>query len=190
MQNRIKEAFIIIMIGLIATTCCLACCAQNNHKKKNITSLKKQSLCVLEETEDRIVYLTKLVRIVQNRGDEKKHNAGGEEFFLRYETLTLSKNDERIGMFNCAILHCKPERIVTPDGQNYDTAAFYILPESSTSCDNNNYEGLIGSERVWTNAGLDGDDGVASKIANYCESHRDLITVYQEDLDYYIDNFW
>lgn len=190
MQNRMRKISIILMIGIIATTCSLTCCAQNHQEKKDLINLKEQSICILEETEDYIVYLTKLVRIVQNLGDEKIHYAGGEEFFLRYETLTISQNENKSVTLKQAILHCKPERIATLDGRSYDTAAFYILPESSMFYKDDSCEELIDSDRKWSSAGLYNDDGIANRIAKYYEKYRESVVVHQENLDYYTDNFW
>lgn len=187
MKNREKEVFIILIIGIITTTFNLACSAQN---ERILASMKERSLCILEETEDSIIYLTSLTRIVQNLGDENKYYAGGEEIFLLYEILTISKDEEETGILNCTILHCKPERIATPDGGNYDTATFYMLPKSATFYKNGEFERQSESEKKWKFAGMDNDGRIANKITDYYEKHRDTISTYQEDLNYYKDNFW
>ena len=124
-----------IITLIICTLTSITSCGQNKKSQADMDSIKSQSICILEETDEYITYLTSLVRIVQKAGEEQSLYAGGNELFLRYEIWTIMKKEKNRSYYERAILHCVPERIAEVDGGSYDTAAFYLLKEIA-----NNYK--------------------------------------------------
>lgn len=145
--------------------------------------IKSQSLCVLEDTDAHTVYLTGLVRIVQNEGDELCSYAGGDELFLRCETWTVLKEEGGHTIQGCSILHVVPERVATPDGGNCDTAVLYVLTQSNSFYKNGEPDGHAEPSGKWACVGLAGGDGIYAKIVGYFDGHRDKIAVRREDIE-------
>jgi hypothetical protein len=150
---------------------------------ENMDSIKSQSLCVLEETKEQIIYLTHLVRIVQKAGDELKSYAGGDELFLRYEIRTMLKNKENHYTQEISILHCVPERVAKREGGSYDTYAFYVFLEVAAFYENGQSVGHAEPSGEWTYAGSDSDNGIPSKIVNYFYEHKEKVSVIQETVN-------
>lgn len=157
------------------------CMGQDNRNQINMDSIKSQSLCILDETDEMTVYLTYLVRIVEKAGDEKKSYAGGDEIFLRYETWTIPKKGNRY-IQDRAILHSTPERIATVNGGSYDTAAFYLLPEDRVYYENGKPKEHAGLSDEWTYAGLASDNGIYTQIDNYFHQNKAKTPVIQENI--------
>ena len=172
----------VLILSVLAMSS-IASCRQNNINQKNMDSIKSQSLCVLEETDEQITYLTHLARIVQKAGDEQKSYAGGDELFLRYETWTILKNGGNHTVQNCAILHCIPERVAMVDGGSYDTAAFYLLKEICAYYENGKPNGHAKLSGEWTHVGLASDNGIYTKIVDYFYANKEKIAVYQKNIE-------
>jgi hypothetical protein len=174
-----KKTVIILSILVLAS---MTSCGQNNVNHKNMDSIKSQSLCVLEETKEQIIYLTHLVRIVQKAGDELKSYAGGDELFLRYETRIILKNKENHYTQEIFILHCVPERIAKMEGGSYDTYVYYVFLEVAAFYENGQSVGHAEPSGEWTCIGLDSDNGIPTKIVNYFYEHKEKIPVIQENV--------
>lgn len=145
-------------------------------------SIKSKSLCILEETDEKIVYLTYLVQIVQEAGDEHKSYAGGNELFLRYETWEIMKKEKDHIIQNRAILHSVPERVAMIDGGSYDTAAFYLLTENQIYNENGTLNSHTKPSEEWTYVGLAGDNGIYTQIENYFHDNKAKIRVIYQNI--------
>lgn len=179
-----KTAVIIITLSITAiiTSCDPPRFMTMKTSKAEVNNMEVQSFHILEETEDKTVYLTNLERLVQKIGDEKSSYAGGDELFLRYETRSILKNTENQSIKISAILHCMPERIITREKVNYDTYAFEILHLVKAFYKNGEVDGHAKLSKKWVSAGLASDNGLPSKIVDYYFNHRKEVPVQQENL--------
>ena len=169
----------IIITLTICTLTSITSCGQNKKSQVDMDSIKSQSICILEETDEYITYLTNLVRIMQKAGEEQISYAGGDELFLRYEIWTIMKKEKNRSYHECATLHCVPKRIAKVGGGNYDTAAFYLLKEIANNYKNGSlFNGTFKPSGKWTYVGLASDNGIYSKIDDYFSNNKDKVTVH------------
>ncbi|MDH6308606.1 hypothetical protein M2451_000917 [Dysgonomonas sp. PFB1-18] len=173
-----KKAIIILTLLAITT----ACSAQGDKTQPNMDSIKAKALCVLEETDKHIVYLTNMTRLVRKSGDELSWYAGGNELFLRYETWTISKDDKEYSIQNRSVLYCKPERIATPDGGSYDANVYQNRVEFYAYHKNVQPVQHVLPSGEWEDFGLSGDDGIPTKVDDYFHQNIKDIPVIVEDL--------
>jgi hypothetical protein len=173
-----KKAIIILTLLAITT----ACSAQGDKTQTNMDSIKAKSLCILEETDKHTVYLTDMIRLVRKSGDELLWYAGGNELFLRYETLTIPKDDKEYSIQNRSVLYCKPERIITRDGVNYDANVYQNRVELYIHHKSGQLPFHVLPSGEWEDYGLSGDDGIPTNIDSYFHQNIKEIPVIVEDL--------
>ncbi len=136
---------------------------------------------MLEKTDVKTVYLTHVERLVRNADEAQSWYSGGNELFLRYETLT-----EFVGgssMRNGGILHCMHERIAAEDGGSYDASVYEVLLETCIFYKQGKPDEHASLTGEWQSAGLSTDgDSILPKIENFYGNHRAEIAVVIEDI--------
>ena len=168
-----------IITLIICSFTCITSFGQNKKSQADMDSIKSQSICILEETDEYITYLTSLVRIVQKAGEEQSLYAGGNELFLRYEMWTIMKKEKNRSYHERAILHHLPARIAKVTGGGYDTAVFSLLIEIANNYKNGSlFNGDYKPSGEWTHVGLASDNGIHSKITDYFSNNKDKVTVH------------
>lgn len=172
---------VIIILTLLAIT--TICFAQGDKTQPDMDSIKAKSLCILEETDKHIIYLTDIVRLV--RPDEEQTTWYTGQFFLRYETWTVTKGDENRSIREQAILNGRIKWMMVPDGGDIHIAVYDNLSEGTTYYKNGIEDGRTEPTGEWIDAGNSTDNGIFSKIGNYFDEHNPNIPLVVEDLKRY-----
>lgn len=155
---------------------------QNDTSLSDMNRLKKQSLCVIKTVDKQMIYLTDLARIEPQKDTVSYPHISSNALFLRYEIWKMQENSESLGIRERALMYCKPERIMTRDGRNYDTYIFYCLVDNKSSVyENSESTTLEHPLEKWEAVGDYINDGVQTAILHYFFKYRENIPVYQED---------
>lgn len=170
-----------IILTLLTTT--ITCFAQGNKPQPDMDSIKAKSLCILEETDKHTVYLTDMIRLVRPGEEQTTWYTG--QFFLRYETWTVTKGDENLSIRKQAILNGRLKWMMVPDGGDIHVAVYDNLSEGTTYYKNGIEDGRTEPTGEWIDAGNSTDNGIFSKIGNYFDEHNPNIPSVVEDLDKY-----
>ena len=162
-----KKPVIILGITALIAGGCFGQTSNNNSNmnQTNKDSVESKYLCILEETEKTIIYLTGLGLA----SDVQKYYAGGNEIILNFELWTTSKNEEiyKTGTRHSGMLRSEPERVATKDGGSYDTAALYLFTRVRAFYENGVSIGHAEPSGKWVSVGLAGDNGIYAKILDY-----------------------
>ena len=153
---------------------------QDNINQKDMDSVKAkiQSLCILKETDDEIIYLTELVRFVWEGGDKWKSYVSGDPFYFSYKIQSISTN-RNFTSHESAMLAFFPKRIAIPDEENYDIYDIRISSAVSVFYENGNpIENAKGS-RAWSPP-INFNKEVYEKILQYFFNHKEKVPIMIE----------